>query len=470
MKGHLRFQSAFCKPFNYFLVTISILLLSTHNIAQDTKKIEELTRKLENLNNQIEACGSDLGCIQSKMNQIEQISKEVQSLQKELQKDPGKFIEDVASNLPKQNQFPPPFDKITTPYLKHTMASSNVMKFDCNAINTAREDIMNEVNEIYKKGIGLTGPSWPLPLVRCKETNVKLKEKGDISTTEYHLEYELEFVDKAIWTSDYILLVGDTVIDYSDKQSYRLGLASPKSRSSKILHFSGWILDYSKDPPIQLPLNRYDILEQDIIDIGVQVPSFQGYTFIIPENIVLEENNEHKLGTVTNYMMELPHQIVRFYPVIKPELFIENTELLVDLYATIDEQYSPEEIQTFFQQGQFSKSFSWGSITQTLEIGFPTFDCDEQINSTKGAIVLAGNCIDHGGYVIASDNSTIVNGKAVARIGDKVLCYKHGQSEIISAGKNKVTSNKKQIARIGDKTKCGAKLLGGSMNTFAGNK
>jgi uncharacterized Zn-binding protein involved in type VI secretion len=470
LKGRLKFQLAFCKPFNYFLVTISILLLSTHNIAQDTKKIEELTRKLEDLNKQIEACGSDLGCIQSKMNQIEQISKEVQSLQKELQKDPGKFIEDATGNLPKQNQVPPPFDKITTLYLKHHMASSNVMKYDCNVINTTRKDIMNKVNEIYKKGIGLTGPDWPLPLLRCKETNVKVKEKGMVSTTEYHLEYELEFVDKAIWTSDYILLVGDSVLGYSDKQSYKLGLASPKARSSKIIHFTGWILDHSKDPPIQLPLNRYDILEQDIIDIGVQVPSYQGYTMIVPENIVMDKNDKYKLGKVTNYRMVLPYQIVRFYSGLNSELFIENTDLVVDLSNSVDEQFSTEQIQTFFQQGKFTKSFSYGGITQNLEIGFPTFDCDEQINSTKGAIVRSGDCLDHGGYVIASDKSTIVNGKPVARIGDKALCYKHGQTEIISASKNKVTSNKKQIARVGDKTKCGAKLLGGSMNTFAGDK
>ena len=266
MKGHLKFQLAFCKPFNYFLVTISILLLSTHNIAQDTKKIEELTRKLEDLNKQIEACGSDLGCIQSKMNQIEQISKEVQSLQKDIQKDPGKFIEDATGNLPKENQFPAPFDKISDIWLKHTMAASNILKFDCNFINTTREDILNKVDEIYKKGKGLTGPEWALPLVRCKETTVKVKEKGMVSTTEYHLEYELEFVDKAIWISDYILLVGDSVLGYSDKQSYRLGLASPKARSSKVLHFTGWILDHSKDPPIQMPLNSYKILEQDIIE------------------------------------------------------------------------------------------------------------------------------------------------------------------------------------------------------------
>ena len=438
--------------------------------AQNSKTLEELTRKLEELNKQIEGCGSDLGCIQNKMKDIEQITKEIQSLQNNLQKNPDKLFDDTINNLPKENQFPQPFDKITTLFLKHTMASSTLRKIDCDAINTTRKDVLDKVNEIYKKGLGLTGPSWPLPLVRCKETNVKLKEKGVISTTEYYLEYELEFVDKAIWTSDYILLVGDTVIDYSDIQSYKLGLASPKARSSKIIHFSGWILDHSKDPPIQLPLNRYDILEQDIIDIGVHAPSYQGYTMIVPENIVMDKNDKYKLGKVTNYRMMLPYQIVRFYPDINTELFIENTELVVDLLNSVDELFTPEQIHTFFQQGKLTKSFTYGGITQNLEIGFPTFDCDEQINSTKGAIVRAGDCIDHGGYVISSDKSTIVNGKPVARIGDKVLCYKHGQSEIISSGNTKVTSNKKQIARIGDKTKCGAKLLGGSMNTFAGDK
>jgi uncharacterized Zn-binding protein involved in type VI secretion len=469
LKGHLKFQSSFCKSFNFVLVTISILLLSSHIIAQDSKRIEELTRKLEDLNKQIEACGSDLGCIQSKMSQMQQLTNEIQSLQKDLQKDPDIITDELINTLPKDNEFPPPFDKITKVWLKHTFTVSRLHRLDCNKINSTREEVLDKIDEIYKQGIGLTGPSWPLLLVRCKETNVKVKEKGIVSTTEYHLEYELEFVDKAIWTSDYILVVGDNVIDYSDKQSYKLGQASPKARSSKILHFTGWIMDHSKEPPIQLPLNRYDILEQDVIDIGVQVPSYQGYTLIYPK-IIEDPKDKYKIGKVSKYMLMLPYQIVRFYPDLKPELFIENNDLVADLLNSIDLHFSPEQIQTFFQQGKFTKTFSYGGITQSIEIGFPTFDCDDQMTSTKGAIVRSGDCLDHGGYVIASDKSTIVNGKPVARIGDKAFCYKHGQTEITSASKNKVTSNKKQIARVGDKTKCGAKLLGGSMNTFVGDK
>lgn len=461
-------------PFLNTLLTIIIsLLLFSHQslLAQYPERIEELTRKLEELNNQIEGCGSDLGCIKSKMNQIEQLSKEIQSLQKDLQSNPEKIIDGLVNNVPKESEFPPPFDKISKTWFKHTWAISTIMKFDCNFITETREKTLDMIDEIYKKGKGLNGPEWPLPLAHCEETNVKLSEHGIISEPDnYYLDYKLEFIDNAIWTADYILLIGDTHIGYEDKQAYKLGVASPHKRNSKVLYYSGWIKDHSKDPPVQLPLNQFKILEQDIIDIGVQVPSYQGYTLIYPENIVEDKNDKYKLGKVTSYRMVLPYQIVRFYPASKPDLFVENTGLIGNISVTIDATYSPDEIQSFFQQGQFTKNYTADGITQVLEIGIPSLGCDDQISSTKGAIILSGDCIDHGGYVIASDTSTTVNGKPVARIGDKVLCYKHGETEIILVGNNKVTSGKKQIARIGDKTKCGAKLLGGSLNTFAGNK
>jgi uncharacterized Zn-binding protein involved in type VI secretion len=458
---------------NYLLViTVSIILSSLNlSFAQYTERMEELTRKMEEINKQIEGCGSDLGCIQSKMKQIEQLTKEIQSLQKDLQKNPGKIIDDAIDNLPKENEFPPPFDKISKPWLKHTTAASTFMKFNCDVITDTREKTLDKIDEIYKKGKGLTGPAWPLPVFHCEETNVKLRERGVLNEPgQYYLEYEIEFTDKAVWTADYILLIGGKHIGYEDKHSYKLGVSSPPKRNTNVLNFAGWIMDNSKDPPVQLPLNQFKILEQDIIDIGVQVPSYQGYTLIYPENIVEDKNDKYKLGKVTSYRMVLPYQIIRFYPASKPGLFVENTELIGNISVTIDATYSAEEIQSFFQNGQFTKNYNADGITQVLEIGIPSLGCDDQISSTKGAIILSGDCIDHGGYVIASDTSTIVNGKPVARIGDKVLCYKHGETEIILVGINKVTSGKKQIARIGDKTKCGAKLLGGSQDTFAGNK
>jgi uncharacterized Zn-binding protein involved in type VI secretion len=457
-----------------FLFCFFISILNTSNgltFAQDSKKIEELTRKLENLNKQIEACGDDIGCIQGKMNQIQQVSNEIQKFQNELQKDPSSIEEELINTVPKESQFPPPFDKITEEWLRHTFSASRVLRFDCNKINSTRENVLDKIDKIYKKDKGLTGPPFPLPLVYCEETTVTLKERGKLNEPDqYYLEYEVEFTDNAAWTSDYILLIGDKYLDYEEKLSYKLGLAHPHNRNAKVINYTGWIMDNSKKPPLKLPINRYKILEQDIIDIGVQVPSYKGYTLIFPDNIIEDKKNKHKLGEVKSYRMVLPHQIVRFYSDLNPELFLENTELVADLNSTIDEQFSAEEVQMIFQKGEFAKIYSTKGITQELEIGIPSLGCNEQLSSSKGAIILSGDCIDHGGYVIATDKSTIVNGRPVAKVGDKVICFKHGETEIVLTENINVTSNKKRIARIGDKTKCGAKLLGGSRNTFAGNK
>jgi uncharacterized Zn-binding protein involved in type VI secretion len=468
----LKCNNSYLKRSSILLYLISSIIISifisAHSltIAQDTNRIEELTRKLENLNRQIEGCGDDVGCIQSKMGQIQQLTNEIQSLKKDLQKDPEKITDELVNTLPKESEFPLPFDTISKMWLKHSIATSVIWKFDCNVISDTREKTLDKIDEIYKKGKGLTGPAWPLPMAHCEKTTATIKERGILNEPEDHyLVYELEFTDDAVWIANYFLLIGDKHIGYKDNHSYKLGLARPHKRSSRILSSTGWIMDHSKDPPVQLPLNRYKILEQEIIDIGVQYPSYKGYTMIFPSYISEDPNDIHKIGVVKEYILVLPYQIVRFYPASKPDLFIDT---YVDF---IPDTFSPEDIQKFFQQGKFAKIYSSGGITQEIEIGFPPLGCDEQSSSSKGAIILSGDCIDHGGYVIASEKvTTTVNSKPVARIGDKVLCFKHGETEIIASGNNNVLNEKKQIARIGDKTKCGAKLLGGSHDTFAGDK
>ena len=250
-----------------------------------------------------------------------------------------------------------------------------------------------------------------------------------------------------------------------------MGLAEPFNRKCAVTNFSGWIIENVNGKPVKQPLNRYEIIKQGVVESGVQVPSNCLYARIYPNNIVEDPKAKFKLlGKVTEYKLLLPFQIVRFYPASKPELYVENTILLILLSEVTDEIFTPEEVQKFFQDGKFKKTYRVGDITQELEIGFPPLGCDEQTTSTDGAIVLNNDCIDHGGYVVASDTSMTVNGKPVARIGDKVICFEHGNTEIVASSKTELTVGKKPVARIGDKTKCGAKLLGGSMDTFAGNK
>ena len=467
MNGTLSYPKR-SSPFLNILLTIIIsLLLFSHQslFAQYPERIEELTRKLEELNRQLEACGSDMGCFQSKMVQIQQLSKEVQSLQKDLNKNPQKLAEDFAGNLPKENQFPAPFDKISKPWFEHTMAISTVLKLNCETISNTRQEVADWLDEIYKKGKGLNGPGWALPLAKCEETSVKLIEHGIINEPgSMYLDYNLQFVDKVAWIVKYHLIVGNRHMKLHDKLSYSLGLADQNKRQAVVLSYRGWIIDHSKNPPVKLPFTSYEILEEELITfMGTQVPSYKGYTMIFPK-IIEDQNNKYKIGKASGYLLTLPYQIVRFYTA-KPGEYFETT---VDF---MDDTFTPEEVHVFFEQGNFKKSYSSGGVTQEIEIGSLSLDCDEQFSSGKGAIVLAGDCIDHGGYVIADDKTTTnVNGKIVARIGDKVLCFKHGKTEIIATNKSNVLSNKKQIARVGDKTKCGAKIIGGSMDTFAGDK
>jgi uncharacterized Zn-binding protein involved in type VI secretion len=466
----LKGDSNFSKSFSSFLnspltILISILLLS-HNLsyAQYPERIEELTRKLEVVKKQLDACGSDMNCFQNKMKQLQQLTKEIQSLQNDLKKNPEKLIDDIINNSPKETEFPTPFENITKPWAKHSVLTSTMSYpvYDCKAISDTREEVENRIDEIYKKGVGLTGPGWTLVLSHCKETNVKLTEHGKLKKPDsYSLDYKLQFIDRAVWLARYWLLVGDKQMKVLDKHSYTLGLADQNKRNTKVLSHYGWIIDYSKDPPLQLPLDHYEILREGTSDVSVS--NEQRYTSIFP--LLIEDLKDTlKIGKVDEYWLTLPYQTLRFTSA-NPELYVETTVEIPHV------TFTPEEMQGFFEQGKLKKSYNAGGVTQEIEIGYVPLGCDDQPSSGKGAIVLAGDCIDHGGYVIANDKTTITaNGKIVAKIGDKVLCFKHGLSEIIASNNNNVLSEKKQIARIGDKTKCGAKLLGGSMNTFAGDK
>ncbi|MBN6149846.1 PAAR domain-containing protein [Xanthomonas sp. AmX2] len=72
--------------------------------------------------------------------------------------------------------------------------------------------------------------------------------------------------------------------------------------------------------------------------------------------------------------------------------------------------------------------------------------------------ILVGDKLDHGGSVVVGSAETDVDGKPVARIGDKAVCSVHGPTEIAS-GDATVMIDGKPVARHGDKTACGATLI-----------
>lgn len=76
--------------------------------------------------------------------------------------------------------------------------------------------------------------------------------------------------------------------------------------------------------------------------------------------------------------------------------------------------------------------------------------------------ILVGDRLDHGGSVVSGSGATDVAGKQVARVGDRVVCSKHGQTSIVS-GDGSLLIDGSPVARHGDKTACGGTLISSQM-------
>lgn len=81
-------------------------------------------------------------------------------------------------------------------------------------------------------------------------------------------------------------------------------------------------------------------------------------------------------------------------------------------------------------------------------------------------IITVGDKSDHGGTVISGSPDHEIRGRAIPRLGDKVVCpmlypggKPHGVNKIISAY-GTLTVNGVPVAVDGCKTECGCKLIG----------
>jgi uncharacterized Zn-binding protein involved in type VI secretion len=72
-------------------------------------------------------------------------------------------------------------------------------------------------------------------------------------------------------------------------------------------------------------------------------------------------------------------------------------------------------------------------------------------------LIRVGDSTSHGGSVEEGSGIFIVDGKPVARVGDKVSCPIHGDT-VIDSGSATYLTDDKPTARDGDKTACGATL------------
>ena len=82
-------------------------------------------------------------------------------------------------------------------------------------------------------------------------------------------------------------------------------------------------------------------------------------------------------------------------------------------------------------------------------------------------IIRHGDTSTHGGVVMTASADSFGDGPPVARLGDLLLCPKHGLKPIVS-GSDKSLVNSKPVARMGDKAACGAMLVPGATTIRSG--
>jgi len=434
---------------------------------------------------ELDSCKNDLDCMLIVSKKLEKLTKELEVAQttkpnKQNTNTPNKNTQmgeqpkvpptsdkqpNKSAPFNTQGTFPPPFESITQPWLEHITAANPKPgeTTDCELINKTREKLLSEISKVYNNNDNIIPWGYPLTITFCNDAKVVTKELGEINVPHLmSLKYNIRTEEKPSWIATYNI--------YFDEYNYRLSnviyfrLWDAPSSATIINDHSGWEWDNSVDPPVTLPIDQVSLLSTDKED---KVWEF-GFGDISYTNISPAGYNSK--GEITDYMLWLHYEPTRFYPNGKPENYVEN------IRGTVFEKLSREDILSALKQGEYNAYYNetdftgTTNVTKEVTITFTPTKCDSANSAGNGAIVLAGDCIDHGGDVIASKSGFFVNNKQVAFVGDEVMCMQHGLKKIVATKKIDVMSGDKQIARIGDKTDCGATIIGGSKNTFAGIK
>jgi uncharacterized Zn-binding protein involved in type VI secretion len=76
-------------------------------------------------------------------------------------------------------------------------------------------------------------------------------------------------------------------------------------------------------------------------------------------------------------------------------------------------------------------------------------------------VIRLGDTTDHDGEVITASDVMIIQGKGVARKGDKIKCPKHPDvnPNVIEEGDSNIRDHGLPVARTGHRASCGCRLI-----------
>jgi uncharacterized Zn-binding protein involved in type VI secretion len=448
-----------------------VICLIGNNLAQDESTLMEMVETAKKLIQEYENCQDPIKKEQL-MNEYIELEEEMNSLAEKIQnlgESQNQGYESIQTNDPaieriiKQqqeyvNSLPPTLQKIQR-------LSNEIDKLDddltanCEKINATSIEILQLMGKLYlsENETPSNLSSLITSLKFCKEItiNYELKGKGHNSDI-FEINYNITMQLKSYWTLVYHV---DVIQRKGYLNSYTITSVKNETYPDKItdIDFSGRFSNkplsyYSYNPGTgsiiigPSELKKFDFYDSNTWPDELVSTYFIGYT---PPVVLFSTSQDILKGLVL------------------PMLCATNTNSLT--YIT------PEELNKGIREGTYIKVITKDTFfpncdesTITISIDFPNLLCDQHENI--GALATADACIDHGGYVLATEDLVFAHGKPIARVGDEVLCLRHGITEIVGDKDVKVYSDEQRIARVGDKTKCGAIIMGGSFNVYAGDK
>jgi uncharacterized Zn-binding protein involved in type VI secretion len=418
-----------------------------------SSKIQKLMMQMQNTQNQTER---------------ERIQKEVDLITKEYFEEAEKVEKEINIAVQEFERSLPPILKRIHELDKKINSLDDDLNSNAEEINESSKEIIRLMGDLYlnedKVATELT--SMIVSLKFCKEITVNFETKGRGSNPDlFEVSYDIKMPLKAFWTIDYLVDVIQRK-GYLHSHTIKTMKSENVSGEMEVISLSGWKqVIRSGMAPTTGPIDKY-VYKPGVGSITLGPAKAKEFDFNDPVTWPDEIVSEYVLGYTPPFVIFLSSQD-QTEEVGIPIPCMTNLKNLTYI--------RPGEINKGILEGTYSKVINKDTFfpncdesTISLSIDFPNMLCDQ--HSDKGALATADACIDHGGYVLATDDLVYAHGKPIARVGDHVLCLRHGITEIIGDKDVKVYSDEQRIARVGDKTNCGAIIMGGSFNVFAGNK
>jgi uncharacterized Zn-binding protein involved in type VI secretion len=402
--------------------------------------VEEIAKRIEELGKEMDKCGHDMSCRQ-------RIAAEAAALAK-------KALE-ISNEKRKKLEASPTVPSIPTEQLPQPWGARLLdpnFFLDCRAVNEINDTILLDLaemspDELTRKYNNQTG----VMLFFCREALATL-EQSVLAAGEglWELSYDLE----ASHQLSVLIMMNVRFSDLKERQ-LQISVADPakgrrKAGTVRMTRLDGWaITELGPEHAKKGPISSHEVVSDFMV---------------VPPQMSL--NSEF-------YEIAVIRPAVAFYHALGDPIPFGGCYDKRNLSISVSKTELREVLQSggTISRTRVSGGDSHHCIKETMSfrMEFDPLFCKGDTTGKAGAVAVSGACADDGGYVVAKRRGVFVNGKAIATGSDKVFSIPEGTREIVPNDACKVFVKGMPIARVGDLTTTGARIAGGSQNTFAGN-